>query len=140
MSNNNENQFFDVSDLSTNEDLEVEGVWRDLPKGGAIKVGRWQNTEFSRMMRTRFKANRDLIDGDDDLSDKVSLDILIEVMACTILKDVKNMGLEGKRIEKYTPQIGEQLLRVKDFREKVKAVSEQADQYRLKKEDQAVNV
>lgn len=135
----NEQQFFDVSTLSTNEDLEVEGVWRELPKNAAIRVARWQNTEFSRMMRTRFKANRDLIDGDDDLSDKVSLDILIEVMACTILKDVRNMGLEGKLIEKYTPQIGEQLLRIKDFREKVKAVSEQADQYRLKKEDQAVN-
>jgi hypothetical protein len=135
----NENEFFDVSSLSTNEDLEVQGVWRDLPKGAAIRVARWQNTEFSRMMRLRFKANRDLIDGDDDLSDKVSLDILIEVMAATILKDVRNFGLEGKRIEKYTPEIGEKLLRVKDFREKVKAVSEQADQYRLKQEDKAVN-
>ena len=134
----NQNQFFDVSSLATNEDLEVNGVWRELPKGAGLQVARWNNTEFSKLMRQKYKASRDLIDGEDDLSDKVSLDILIEVMAVTVLKNVRNIGLGGKLIEKYTPAIGVQLLAVKDFRDKVKALAEQADQYREKLEDKAV--
>ena len=134
-----EQEYFDVNDLKTNEDLEVGGVWRDLPKGAALKIARWQNTEFTKVMRSKYKASRDLIDGDDDLADKVGTDILIEVMALTILKDVKNVGIDGKLITKYTPEVGMRLLKVKDFREKVRAIADQADQYKDKKETEAVN-
>lgn len=138
MSDEQNQEFFDVSSLATNEDLEVNGVWRDLPRGAGLKVARWNNTEFSKLMRQKYKASRDLIDGEDDLSDKVSLDILIEVMAVTVLKDIRKIALHGKLIEKYTPAVGIELLKVKDFRDKVKALAEQADQYREKLEDKAV--
>lgn len=138
MSENEVEVFYDVSDLATSEDLEVNGVWRDLPKGGKVKVARWQNTEFTRMMRTGYKANRDLIDGEDDLADKVGIELLIDVMASTILKDIKGVGHNGKRIEKLTVPIAKELLSVKDFREKIKALSENVDQYRIKAEDKAV--
>lgn len=130
---------FDIGSLATNEALETEGVWRELPKGAGLKIARWQNAEFAKLMRRKFKDNRDLLEADDDLSDKVGTEVLIEVMAITILKDVRNIAFEGVVIEKYTPEIGRKLLAIKDFREKVKTLSEQVDQYRDKKEQQAVN-
>ena len=134
-----EQTFYDVSALETDPALEVEGVWRDLPRGGKVKVARWQNTEFSRLMRTKYKANRDLLDGEDELSDKIGQDVMVEVMAVTILKDVSGIGHKGKLIQKYTPEIGIELLKVKDFREKIKALSDQMDQYQHKQEAKAVN-
>lgn len=129
---------YDISDLLTDETREVEGVWRDLPKGAAVKVGRWQNDEFQKMMRRKFKSNRVMLEQDDDISDKVSLDILVEVMAHTILKDVRNLKFGGSVIEKYTPAIGVKLLKVKDFRDKVRAFAEDVNVYRVKQEDDAV--
>ena len=113
-------------------------MWRDLPRGAGVKVGRWQNDEFQKMMRRKFKSNRVMLEQDDDISDKVSLDILIEVMAHTILKDVKNIKFGGAVIEKYTPAIGIKLLTVKDFRDKVRAFAEDVNVYRVKQEDEAV--
>lgn len=134
-----ENQgFYDVSDLVTDETKEVEGVWRDLPRGGQVKVARWGNERFTRALRKKFKANRVVMEGDDDLSDKVSTDIMIEVMADTILMDVKGVGLNKKLIEKYTPEIGRQLMAVKDFRERIKALAEDVDSYLAKKEEEIV--
>lgn len=129
---------YDISDLLTDETREVDGVWRDLPRGAGVKVGRWQNDEFQKMMRRKFKSNRVMLEQDDDISDKVSLDILIEVMAHTILKDVKNIKFGGAVIEKYTPAIGIKLLTVKDFRDKVRAFAEDVNVYRVKQEDEAV--
>lgn len=129
---------YDISDLLTDETREVDGVWRDLPRGAGVKVGRWQNDEFQKMMRRKFKSNRVMLEQDDDISDKVSLDILIEVMAHTILKDVKNIKFGGAVIEKYTPAIGIKLLKVKDFRDKVRAFAEDVNVYRVKQEDEAV--
>lgn len=134
-----EQNFYDISALETNPELEVNGVWRDLPRGAKVKVARWQNDEFSRMMRTKFKANRDLLEGEDELSDKLGTEILIEVMACTVLKDVSGLAHNGKLIEKYTPAIGMDLLKVKGFREKVKAFAEQMEAYQDKKEQAAAN-
>ena len=131
-------EVFDIGSLATNEALEVEGVWRNLPREAGLKIARWQNAEFAKMMRRKFKDNRDLLEADDDLSDQVGTEVLVEVMALTILKDVRNIAFEGKLIEKYTPEIGKKLLKIKDFREKVKALSEQVDQYREKKEENAV--
>lgn len=134
-----EQDSFDVGSLATSEQLETEGVWRDLPKGAKLKVARWGNTQFSRLMRSKFKGVRDLIEGEDDLADQVSLEVLIEVMAVTILKDMSGISLGTEKFDKYTPAVGIRLLGIKDFREKVKALSEQAEKYREALENKGVN-
>ena len=133
-------EFFDVSNLITDEAKEVDGVWKDYARNASVKVGRWGNTAFTRLLRAKFKASRTLLDGEDDLADATSTDIMIEVMAHTILRDVKGFGFAGKAIEQYTPEIGMQLLKVKDFRERVKALSENIDDFLAKKEEALVNV
>lgn len=129
---------YDIAELLTDEKKEVEGIWRDLPKGARVRVGRWQNEDFQRMMRRKFKSNRVMLEQEDDLSDKVSLDILIEVMAHTILKDVEKLKMKGKVIEKYTPEVGMQLLRVKDFRDRIRAFAEDVTDFRIQQENEAV--
>lgn len=131
-------EFYDVAALITDETKEVEGVWKSLSSKASVKVARWGNDNFNRMMRRKYKANRAVMEAEDDVSEKVSVDILIEVMASTVLMDVKGLGFKGKLIEKYTPEIGMELLRVKDFREKIKGFSEDVDSYLAAKEEEAV--
>jgi hypothetical protein len=133
-------EFFDVSNLVTDETKEVAGVWKDLSSNAKVKIARWGNTEFTRALRRKFKANRVIMEADDDISEKVSTDLMIEVMADTILKDVQGLGFQGKLIEKYTPEIGRKLLQIKDFRDKIKGIAEDTDAYLAGKEEALVNV
>lgn len=129
---------FDLDSLATNPQLEVDGVWRDLPKGAKIKVARWGNEEFQRMIRRNFKSNRAVIEGEDEIADKVTEEILIKVMAHTVLRDAQGIKFKGEEITKYTPDIGIQMLKLKDFREKVKGLAEDMSAYQDKKEEEAV--
>jgi len=131
-------EFYDVANLITDEAKEVEGVWKTLSSTASVKIARWGNSDFSRMMRRKYKANRAVMEAEDDISEKVSVDILIEVMAATILRDVKGIGFKGKLIEKYTTEVGTELLKVKDFREKIKGFAEDVDSYLASKEEEAV--
>lgn len=134
-----EEQGFDVADLETDPILETGGVWKDLPKGARVKIARWGNPEFARLLRSKLKANRVLIDGDDDLSEKVSEQIITEVMARTILKDVSGIRFRGKVVDSYNPKVGEQLLSIGDFRARIKAFSEQEESYRVKAEEASLD-
>lgn len=128
---------FDLESLVTDTELEVEGVWRDLPKGAKVKIARWNNKEFQKMMRRNFKSNRVILEQDDDISDEVSEDILIKVMAHTVLRDLTGAAINGQEI-KYTPEVGMKLLKIKDFRDKIKGLSEDMNAYQTQKENEAV--
>lgn len=128
---------YDLESLVTDEALEVEGVWRDLPKGAKAKIARWNNKEFQKMMRRNFKSNRVILEQDDDISDQVSEEILIKVMAHTVLRDLTGAMFKGEEV-KYTPEVGMKLLKIKDFRDKVKGLSEDMNSYQTQKEDEAV--
>lgn len=134
-----ENEGFSLDDLCTDENLEVEGIWRDFGKGARAKIARWQNSEFQKMMRRKYKSNRVILEQEDDVADKVSTDVLIEVMAHTILKGMEGFRFKGKAIDKYTPAIGIEVLKIKDFRDKIRGFAEDMQSYRTKQEDDAVN-
>lgn len=132
------NEFFDISSIETDTKLEVEGVWRDYNSKAKVKIARWANDDFSRLMRNKYKSVRSVMEGDDDAAAELSVELVIEVMAHTILKDVQGIGYKNQLITNYTPAIGIELLKVKDFREKIKAMSEDQASYLLNKEDEIV--
>lgn len=128
---------FDIEELMTDKALEEEGVWRDLPRGGRVKVARTGNDAYIDLLARRYKQHRAVIDQEDSLSRKKQIEITIEVMAHTILKDVQ-IRRKGQLITKYTPELGMELLAIKDFRTKVSAFSEDFDAYQLKHEEAAL--
>lgn len=129
---------FEINSLRTDENLEVQGVWRVIGRDSKtgvesrIKVARSGNKEFNRLLRNKVKANKAVIEQEDDLSFDVQEELAIEVYAATILMDVENISFGGKPIEKYTPALGRELLKIKDFRNKVKSFAEDDDAYRVK--------
>lgn len=135
---------FDVNSLATNLKTEVEGVWRVIGrdkdnKEVRVKVARLGNEEYSKELRRKYKSNRAVLEQDDEIAAKLGEDMIIEVYATTILKDVENIGIDGQLITKYTPSVGVKLLTIKDFRERIKGLAEDMQAYQDAAEEKVVN-
>lgn len=129
----------DLSELMTDPKAEVEGVWCPLGNGARIKVARVNNDQYTKELRRKFKSNKAVLEQDDDFANEKSEEIMIEVFAKTILKDVEGITINGKDIGKYSPETGITLLRVKDFREKVKHYADNFDIFKKKEDEEAKN-
>lgn len=127
---------FELNSLASDPKLEEEGVWRPLGNGAEALVARVGNKKFRSMIRRKLKANRVIIEQEDDLADEVSEEVMIEVYAHTILLDLKGVSIDGKPLEKYTPAIGVKLLSMRDFRERIKAYADDAEAYRVKRDEE----
>lgn len=129
---------FDISSLMTSKAKETEGVWMPIGNEAKVKVARIGNDEYQKLLRRKYRANRAVLEQEDDLAAKVSEDVMIDVMAHTILKDVSGISINGAPIEKYTPEVGVQLLSIRDFREKVRAYADEAELFREHAEESIV--
>lgn len=128
---------FDIEDLITSKDLEDNGVWKPIGHGAEIKVARIGNDAYLKMMRHGYKDERAVIDQEDDFSAEVQEKLLKKVYAHTILKDIRGITRKGVEL-KYTPELGLELLEIRDFREKVKAYAEEMQTFQVKAEKAAV--
>lgn len=125
---------FDISDFLTDPKLEIEGVWFGLGKGREIKLARSKNETSQSLIRAKYKANRVILEQDDDVSAKLNQDLMIEVYAHTIIKGLR---VNGKDVS-YTPSKGIEMLQSQDFRDKIFAFAATQESYKAKAEDSAV--
>lgn len=125
---------FDISDYLTDPKKENEGVWFPLGKGREIKLARAKNDDYKRQIRAKYKANRAVLEQEDDASADLNDDIMIEIYAQTVIKGLRVNGVELP----YAPTEGIKLLKNVDFREKIFAYANTADSYKAKAEDAAV--
>lgn len=128
---------FDIENLKTNLQLEEEGVWCPLGAGARIKVARLGNPAYLKLLRTKYKAHRAVLDMEDDLAQTMGEKIAIEVYARTVLKGWEGIAVEGKEFP-YSVENAEKLLNLKDFREKVKNYAETMELFQDKAEEKAI--
>lgn len=128
---------FDISKLETNKDLEENGVWMPIGEGAEVKVARIGNEKYLSLLRKKVKANRAVLENEDDLAAKMSEKVAIEVYARTILLDWKGIAANGVPLEVNVAN-AEKLLAIKDFREKVKNYAESMENFQDKKEEEII--
>lgn len=138
-----------LKDFALDPKKVEEGVWCPIGRGVEALICRINNKEFRRATRAKIKANKAELDQDDDVSAELSDELMIEVYANTILKDIRVsdpskipggvLTIEGKPFEKYTPKLGIKLLSQDLFREKVRKFAEDEERFRLKGEEATVN-
>jgi hypothetical protein len=125
---------FDISDFMTDSVKEIEGVWFPLGKGREIKLAFHRNDSATALIRAKYRANRVVLEQDDDISSKMNEDLMIEVYAETVIKGLRVNGNEVP----YNRQVGLDLLKHRIFRDKVYAYAQNAEGYRVKAEEAAV--
>ena len=121
----------DFEDFMTDEALEVEGVWRPFGNGARIKLARWENANHERLTRKKAMAEKEVLQGEDDLSAETVKRINIEVMAHTIIMGWEGIKLKGETLPFSIPN-ALMLLQNKTFREKIKGMCDNIDNYKAK--------
>lgn len=129
---------FEINSLVTDSAKEEGGVWCALGSDAEILVAREGNQAYQDYLHNLVTANRAAIDQDDKASRELQRKLFIRAYAHHILKDVKGITRGGQLIEKYTPEIGIELLSIPDFFKKVQGYATQFNLYQKKAEDEAV--
>jgi hypothetical protein len=124
--------------FATDEKLEVEGKWFPLSKTASVLVARSGNPDYIKQLRAKMKdAQLDLSGGDE--ADQVAEEIMIDVMAETVLKGWKGIKDKAGAAVPYSVEQARTYLRVKDFRKKVSGFSESFEAFRVKAEEEQGN-
>jgi len=129
---------------ATDETLENNGTWFEIGSGSSILVARAGNRAYSKFLSKEVERNRKVLDLNDDASDAKSDEIMIDVMAETILLGWKTkVGDEEKAVVNfkkaelpYSKENAKKLLVLKDFRKLVAEKAGDTDSFRLKLEEE----
>lgn len=122
--------------FATDTSAEEKGTPTTIPGAGdtLFVVARAGNPDYARKLQRLVKQNRTLLDSKGKLADQKSEEIIIEVMATTILLGWdKPVNYQGKPLE-YSVANAKTLLAHKDFRAAVSKVAEDFDTFRAVKE------
>lgn len=142
----------DFSRFLTDEVAEVEGVWKPIGSGAEVRIARLNNPNFRKAFQAKSKANRALLDQDDEAANELLENIMLELMARHVLKDVKGITIpdldqfspeiRGKTIGTdlpYSVKIGHELLCAsRDFAQKIRQLSEAMENFQTEQEEKAV--
>jgi hypothetical protein len=109
--------------FATDETLEENGTWFPIGGGARVLVARSGNRKYGKMLTKAVERNKKALDLNDDAADKLSEEIMISVLAETILLGWEDISFKGEVLE-YNVANAKKLLAVKDFR---KAIAQFAD-------------
>lgn len=131
---------FDVfNELATDDSLEENGTWQSLGKGTELLVARNGNRAYSKMLSKSVERHQQTLDLEDDAADKLSDEIMVDVIARTVLLGWKNLSFKGQTLD-YSVENAKKVLGLKEFRKRVMALASNFDAYKLKQEALQGNV
>jgi len=119
---------------ATDESLENNGTWFEIGSDTEILVARSGNRKYAKMLTKEVERNRKVLDVEDDFADAKSDEIMVNVMAETILLGWKNMTFKGVDLH-YNSENAKKVLALKDFRKLVAEKSIDTEAYRVKLEE-----
>ena len=121
-----------IATFTTDEKLEAEGKWFPLSKTAKVLVARSGNDKYMSVLRQKMKeAQIDLSAGEE--AEKLAEDVLIDVMAETLLLGWEGITQDGKPVP-YSREQARTYLRLKDFRKKIAGFSDNFEAFRAKAE------
>lgn len=123
--------------FATDPAKEAEGVWEEYDETASFLIARQNNKAYDRMMAARVKPHERLLKQTSEASEKKSDEIIIEVMAKTILLGWRGtFEWDGKPVGEYSVEKAKQMLAVKDFRQWVSEVSRDVNRFKVEAEEE----
>lgn len=120
---------------ATDEKLEVEGAWRVLQGDARLLLARSGNEKYVKKLNELYTLHQQKLDEKTPEADKLSRDLMNDVLATTILVGWENLSYKGKLIE-YSVENAKMLLSHSEFRDKVAAMAQDVEAYRAKLEEE----
>lgn len=119
--------------FATDETLENNGTWFDIGGDARILVGRAGNRKYGKTLTKAVERNRKTLDLGNDAADEKSEEIMISVMAESILLGWEGIKFKGEALE-YSLENAKMLLAIKDFRKLVAEKADDTESFRIKQE------
>ena len=119
--------------FATDESLEDNGAWFEIGGGASVLVARSGNRKYAKMLTKEVERNKKVLDLNDDAADKKSEEIMIAVIAETILLGWKDVSFKGEVLEYSIPN-AKKLLAVKDFRKAIGQFADDVTAFKFKEE------
>lgn len=120
----------------TDEKKEIEGAKCLLPNDAFLLIARANNRKYAEEVDRVFEENKEALSKGGPEADKKSEELLIGVMARTILLGWGGFTWKGKAFE-YSEKNAIKALGSKDFRLKVSEFATNIDNYRFDAEEAA---
>ena len=121
------------SQYATDESLENNGTWFDIGSGAKLLIARSGNSQFAKALTKAVERSRKVLDMNDDTAEAKSNEIMVDVMARTILLGWENVSFKGQALE-YSADNAKKLLAIKDFRRIVSNFADDVDAFKFKEE------
>jgi len=123
------------SEFATDERKETEGITVDLGGGASLLVARRDNDNYLKLVQEEADAFAIRSQGlSAEAYEKADKDILIKILAGTILLGWKNLSYKGKQLE-YNTENAVMILSHKDFRKMVMEHASDIANYKVELED-----
>lgn len=121
----------DLNSFATNVELSEEGVWCPVDAVTEIRVARYGNRKFQRLLQ-KLSAPYKVQMERQMMKDEVAESVFIEALATAILVDWRGMTQNGEPLD-YTVGNAIAVLsnpKLKDFRDLVVSLSQDAEMFR----------
>lgn len=118
-------------------DAEVNGVWKDF-HGAEVLIARSGTKDYQDAIAAAYTKNEEKLSKKDDAADKLAQDLMLEVFADTLVLDWKGISFKGKDLP-YSKANVKMLLglpEMRDFRFELLSLSDDAENFRLKQEEE----
>ena len=121
------------SQFATDENLENNGAWHDIGGGAKLLIARASNRRYVKLLTKLVEQNKRILDGNDEVADARSDEIMTQVLAETILLGWEGVTYKGKELA-YSPANAALVLGMKEFRKLVGKLADDQEAYRIKEE------
>lgn len=121
--------------FATDETLEENGTWFPIGGGARVLVARSGNRKYAKLLTKEVERNKKALDLNDDAADKLSEEIMIGVIAETILLGWEDISFKGEVLE-YNVANAKKLLAVKDFRKAVAQFADDVSAFKFKETEE----
>jgi len=121
--------------FATDETLEENGTWFPIGGGARVLVARSGNRKYAKLLTKEVERNKKALDLNDDAADKLSEEIMISVLAETILLGWEDISFKGEVLE-YNVANAKKLLAVKDFRKAIAQFADDVSAFKFKETEE----
>lgn len=121
--------------FATDETLEENGTWFQIGGGARLLVARSGNRKYAKLLTKEVERNKKALDLNDDAADKLSEEIMISVLAETILLGWEDISFKGEVLE-YNVANAKKLLAVKDFRKAIAQFADDVSAFKFKETEE----
>lgn len=124
------------NDFALNETAENDGIWVDYKGGVEFLIARDNNRKYKKRVNYNYNKYQRLLESKTPEADKKSDELMIEVMAETILLGWRGpLSIKGVRLE-YSRENAKTLLALPMFREWVMAQARDQEVYKAVQDDE----